>query len=865
MGTPLQAVLQARYMTPPVEVGTSTYGAGEIGSACLDITKQENPLTSHIIDAARSSILYFNPNIYLGGTFEGMGGAVEASNINKQAINRGANFLNTAYVLIGDRVYEYVQESGVWTDSVILTGKTGTETNSIGLYPIFLYNTPFLVTAWNTGGSNWRFAKLDGNTNVWTVSADMTGPFNPLDSDGGILTEHQHRNRIYFIDSNTTTIGFYDFENDGFGTIAWSDTVRHPMDFCTFGRDFYCLNKDASNNIRVHRIEQTFTTIVATYGRTSQAPPLPDIGAALTTTNNFEGRPLLFVDNVFDSGNPLMYTEYVAEANGGAQFPADETNHGLRPQYYTHNTDGSLTNKTVAGAPAGAFQANPLKMMQNQEGASEFNGTRKGEGIVLRCFVDQKNRDLDLSDQTNISVASRFSVGCQAGNGGGGDFGNLWYHKFEGSGTAPLFLDILRGDGQPASFLPLGFPAKATRHRALVHEKIGGGGRYYELNSSSQRLANIVFRGLETTAQDGVVRIKYTLQTSLGTPSGTNVSVRWFYDDNQHAPESLCTLVGTSDGAISGLLATSIPIEDKEYHVDWDARGDGATRNVRINLNGQVQTALSATAAITDPTNLPGLTFWLEANDETTITSGMAGDISEWRDKSNVPLISGVSQTDIASRPIFVPNSNNGNGGVQFTTSSGQYLFASGSAINAGLMTTVVIYDTNISVARKTLVSFSNDETFFPSGVGLGLQFSDADHHTMSTSGVSEFLVTETQDNVHRVLLDPTRTLSIASGGRVGAKVGIWRDVPFNARLQFAPGGNPEVEIFEVGNSVEPSGVSNTTVGRFSGAINSGVYPVAGDYFDGIIYEVAVYNRELFDIEIERFIKYAEAKYILTL
>jgi hypothetical protein len=865
MGTPLQSVLQVRYMDSSTVVGTKSYGGGDTNNEdCIDIEKQEAPLVSETIDASRSHIVYFDTGSHLGGDLDGMTGTVETSNINKQAINRAANFLNTAYALIGDRVYEYVQESGLWTTSTTLTAKTTTATSSIGLYPVFVNNIPFLVTAWSTGGNNWRYAKLNGNTNTWTISANISGPSIPTDSLGGVLTEHQHRNRIYFVGDSTTQIGFYDFENDSFGFITWSSTVRHPMDFCTFGRDLYCLNKDASNNVNIHRIDLTSTTIVSTFDRTSQTSPTPDAGSALTTTNNFEGRALLFVDNIFDSGNPTMYADYVV--NGGrdiGQFPATETNHGVTSEQYGHNSDGSLLNRTSAGGGAGAFQANPFKMMQNQASTGDDSDIRKGEGLILRCFVDQKNRDVDLSDITNISASSRYSVDCQTGNGGGGDFGNLHYWKFTGSGTAPLHLEIIKPDGQQASFGWLGTPTQQIRHRAVVHEKIGGGGRYYELNGSDEKLPNIVFRGFTTTNQDGVVRINYTLQTSASAPSGTNVTVRWFWDDNMHSPERICTFVGTSDGTNSGILIADLPIEDKEYFVDWDARSDGATRNVRINVNGQVSTAVSASTAISDPTELGGLTLWLEANDTTTITSGVGLDVSGWEDKSTASLISGVFQPTAASRPNYVFNSNNGNGGIEFIRASGHFLFASGAAIGTAAMTTIVIYNPAQTAPKKTMVSFSNDETFFTDGPGLGPQYSDADHHTMSTSG--EFLVTETQDNAHRIIPSAARTLAIPSGSSTDANIIIWRDISFNTRLKLHPGGVADTGIYEVGNSVKPSGLSNTTVGRFSGAINSGIYPLAGDYFSGIVYEVATYNRELFDIEIERFIKYAEAKYTLIL
>jgi hypothetical protein len=840
-------------MTPAVQVGSATYGGGGSQGACLDQNKQEAPLTSATADVSRSTILYFPSSVYLGNT--GITGVIESSNINKQALNRSVNFLNDVYTLIGNAIYKYVPESGLFETSLVLTGKDGTRTNSIGLYPVWVNNKSTLITAWNTTGSTWRYAKLD-DTGQWTVGP-TSSVVNPSDANGGILHEIQHEKKIYFVDSGTTTIYWFDYQDERFGSTSWSSTVRHPMDFCVFGNDLYALNKDASSNINIHRIDGTSTTNVATYNRTVQSG-FSDINSALTTTNNFEGRALLFVDNVFDTGNPVMHSFYMAHGVGNeANIPGPETDHGISTLSFTHNADGTLTNiDAIHPGLAIAFPANPWKMMQNQTGGEEFrfgDPVRKDEGLVLRCFVDQKNRELDLSDSTNIGCMARMSMGgCTPGEGGGGDFTNLQYFGHEGSGV------IIRSDNQPASFRWDGFPAKQSRHRAFAHEKIGGGARYWELNGGN-RLANIEFRGLENTPANGVVRIKYRLTTTADAPSGTNVSVRWFYDRNLHAPESFCTLVSTSDGSLSGnFIATSIPLADKEYFVDWDAKADGAPRNQLTYLNGQVATALSAVTAITDPTDLTGLTLWLEANDQTTITSGVNGEVSDWRDKSGAAIISGVSQTGIA-RPTWIENANNGLAGIEFISSSGHYMFESGSPITGDPMTTIVIYEPSSLTGRQNIASFANDNPFVPIS---GVIWTDVNHYSIFASGDGQAIVVK--PNGTGIL--STRELGIASGARPNAaKVAIWREVEFQSLLQFAPSGD-EVEIFDTsGDLPSPSGLSNTTIGRFSGSFISGIYPSAGENFDGTVYEVAVYNRQLFDLEVERFILYAQNKYTLLL
>ena len=55
---------------------------------------------------------------------------------------------------------------------------------------------------------------------------------------------------------------------------------------------------------------------------------------------------------------------------------------------------------------------------------------------------------------------------------------------------------------------------------------------------------------------------------------------------------------------------------------------------------------------------------------------------------------------------------------------------------------------------------------------------------------------------------------------------------------------------FDADGECLPSGLSNTTVGRFSGSSLSGVYSAAGNYFSGYVYEIVAYDRQLLDNEV---------------
>lgn len=897
MVNPLDGVLHARYQTPRIDRGTNNYGGQDFGSPCpppLIIGKSEEPNTSNTADVSRGTFRYFRDPIYLRGAPSGLGGMdgiIEDSNVNKQAINRVVNFMNKDYALIGDKIYVFSDTTKLWSESLALTGKDGTHTDSIGLYPVFRSrnNKPYLIAAWHTGNANWQAAWLNGDTEIWELKATATSLLNPNDSFGGIYTECQHKGKIYFVAPEgagfaVTKFFWYDFENDTFDERLWGTTVRVPLDLCPFMGELYSITKDDLGNVRLHNLHEgsRTPTLVASYNR-SGSFPWGTFNETLTTTNQYEGHPLMFVDNVFDSQlnslSPVMYTSYITESEAAKPDEVTESNHGLHHIPYRSDGTGGLISQEAVGQTLG-FRANPFKCNQNQQGTLippcpaclPLFESVKDERIVLRTFVDQKTRDFDLLGTTAIVISSRFAgQACGGSPGGGGDFTNQFYHKFVGSGNhvgGGNLPDLPTNGGGRHSMQFVGFPFKGTRHRAAVHERHGGGARHSVIDGNGNKIADIVYRGTDTTDIDGVIRIKYSIIPSLGNPSGSTIATRWFWDENSHAPENKCTLVGTSHGSISGdFTAFGITVDSTTaYYVDWQAKGDGVTRGGvagggRLNLNGIIILADIPVGPIGSPSGIEGLVAWFEANDSLTITSGVDGEVSQWLEKGGSTTISGIFQETPANQPTLIDSANNGLDGVRFISSNSEYLFGNESPIISNDASTImIIYEPNSLTATDTMFSLSQDSPPL-SGTIVDIEFLNA---SVIAGGTSDLLV-EAQDLQRRVQQLSSRGMTLASGGETAkARVLMWTEIAFESESFIEPLGATVLTDIITDGLVESTGLQNTTFGRFSGTQIAGVYTGAGQYYDGLIYEVAVYDRNLSATELDQFRVYAENKYTLT-
>jgi hypothetical protein len=587
----------------------------------------------------------------------------------------------------------------------------------------------------------------------------------------------------------------------------------------------------------------------------------------------------MFVDNVFDSQlnslTPVLYTSYVCHAAFSRADIPSESNQGLHHVAYRHDGQGGLIEQNTVGAGFGV-RANPFKCNQNQEGSwavglASWGPSIKDERMVFRTFVDQKTRDVDLSSRTSIVVGNRFKGwACEGqagpGVGGGGDFHNQIYSVFAGSGNSSggnLPAQPTAGGG--AHHLDfIGTPKKGVRHRAAPHERLGGGARHHTLDGNNNRIADIVFRGSRPTDEDGIIEISYSIVPSVANPSGSTVAVRWFYDEYGHAPENLCTLVATSHGLPSGSnLVGDVPvIPDQIYTVNWDAKGDGVIRGRRLHINGMIILADVPFGPILSPSGIAGLVSWFEADDESTISSGVGGPISQWRDKGGVSGIatSGVFQASGAFQPTFVPSANNGLGGVRFTSLNSEFLFnPSGSPIISNDASTIcAIYEPASVISTDTIFSLSEDT---PASGTTSREYMNLSAVSGGTSDIS----LEAQDFSREVAGTGPRVMILSSGAQASkARLLMWTEIAFESTSEVHPSGDTAITDIVASGLVESSGLLNMTFGRFSGAQVSGVYNGAGQYYNGTIYEIAVYDRNLSDTELDRFRQYAESKYNLT-
>ncbi len=868
----LEGILHARYMDASSFRGNATYGNSVFTNGCGALAEGGGAPAR---DVSRSQN-YFTADsrLYLDGV--GIAGLVETSNNNKQAINRAVHFMNNDYVLLGNRVYVYDQELQTWSVSLNMDGKVASETNCIGLYPVFVGNAPQLVTAWNTTGANWQSAKLNGLTNVWSSGA-VGAVFDPSDANGGILNEVQHKNRIYFVDSNTTNLGWYDYFGDNFGLTGWDNQVRHPMDFVTFNEELWCLVKDDVLNINLHRINDDGSTQLLGLDIMNRAGPSGaggiQVNSALSTANNFEGRNLLFVDNVRRDidDKPIMWGINMAH---GVIILGVHSKHGITFTAIVDDGTGTITGANLSTINA-SFLSNPFKFGAQQEGSGddEFH-ISKVEETVFRCYIDQRERELGLISA--IHCSSRVSMLCAGGDaffgaaaGGGGNHNLLLNWQWLGGGSPGFPLKSWAG----LASWDLGYGKSEATHRSFPHEKIGGGARSSVLLSDGTKNIDIAYRGTDTTDVEGIMRVFYSLITTPGVPNGTNVSIKWYYDENLHAPETQVAPTGTSDGVISGLEIVSLPADSGAlYFFDWDVKAAGLAYGSRINLNGVVVTADSVTSALNDPTDLDGLELWLEADDASTITIG-AGGVSEWRTKGG-GSVTGLIQANSSQQPTLVPAANNGLDGVSFNAANSEFLFSSGSPVEHEPYTVFVIFEPASLGASQTIFSISDDSPFNTWDNGSapsGTIVTDGEFYNVETNASD--IILSSQDLRRTNEGTVPRDLPLDGVTLNDAKLVWWIEENFQSRANFHPGGalpdglEQTVNINTAGQVIASGLVNssgNTTVGRFTGAQISGVYGSAGKYFNGTIYEVATYNRTLFDLEIDRFILYASGKYNLA-
>jgi hypothetical protein len=132
-------------------------------------------------------------------------------------------------------------------------------------------------------------------------------------------------------------------------------------------------------------------------------------------------------------------------------------------------------------------------------------------------------------------------------------------------------------------------------------------------------------------------------------------------------------------------------------------------------------------------------------------------------------------------------------------------------------------------------------------------------------AGGTEDLRLESQDSQRVVQTTGPRTMVLPSGGETGkARLLMWNEIAFEGQGEIHPSGAIAITDVVADGFAECAGLLNMTFGRFSGAQISGVYGGAGQHYDGTLYEVVVYNKNLNEVERDAFRVYAEGKYSLT-
>lgn len=488
------------------------------------------------------------------GTYDNDGIAnAETENLNKQALNRMARFMADDYLLLGGRVYKWNQVSDVWDTSLDLTqlaSETGSSRN-IGLYPVFVNNQPYLVTAWQSGNtSTWASARLNGVTDVWETG-NLGTVFNASEVQGSILTEVQHRNRIYFISSSQTDIGVYDAILNRLTTYKWHNdvTVRHPMDLVVYSGVVYCLNKNTGGEILLHKIGAQTEQVV----RLGEADSI----TAPSTSINFTGRNLLFVDNWFAPDQPRMYALTMRSDS-----PSITPPNGRWTLFGTVGSGNSIHD-------LGRFES---KIPYDSFGT---------EDQVYRAFADHRNRwlgrtpgDPTAFDDVNTS---HYNIGYKPN-------GNPF------SAFSRAFWDGPTGGVMPGNT----FGQQVTW--AWAADKVSNGSRTVERIRGETEDARIMDIVLNSVSKDnsapGKVRLNFDVIQGSGALNGTACGVRWFYDTAGHTPQKQCTLANPSQGSISGVhkMMAGIEVGGGPFTVDWDAKADNVPRFTHINLVGHVVT-----------------------------------------------------------------------------------------------------------------------------------------------------------------------------------------------------------------------------------------------------------------------------------
>jgi len=481
----------------------------------------------------------------------------EPNDLAHIAHNRGVLFRNEIYVGVASSVFRFDHGPGVWVEEARLPFAPVGWNRQIGLYPMILNNAPYLVTAYQRGTTaTWESIRLNGITNVW--ESGSTGTLYNHSNDG-IHAEVVHNRKVYFQGNDNSVLGVYDPATQTFDTITHSPVINFPTDLATYSGVLYQLHSNASNEIKITKVEGSvgFETLTLSDGAG---------GNEISIANNTFGRCLLFTDNLFTTadsgvdGASKLYAFYMCNPAVGFD--------GWGVWHLEGNGKGDLTE------------------IRRHEEVLLGAGLRSGNGTAdidpagaWRVIYDQQTlfaSGLGVPDYTFIFREQ-----------GGGDHNNYRGLRFT----------------DPDPSLPLANVESFTYqwHMAYPQDKLGGGARFSPyttalagLGVSNVPILGIGLRGnLIPSEVNGNTRISYNLLPSSGDGAHAGVisHVRWFYNTYGEMALTPCTLEDSSDGVIEGNVIYGVVAESgKTYTVDWKAAADGVANNVLVNMVGFVAT-----------------------------------------------------------------------------------------------------------------------------------------------------------------------------------------------------------------------------------------------------------------------------------
>lgn len=476
----------------------------------------------------------------------------EPNSLSNTAVNRVALFRNQIYAVVAGGVFRFDHGGNQWTEEARFTLTPRAANRNIGLYPITITGVPYLVTAYQRGASTtWESIRFNSISNVW--ESGRIGTLHDV-TTAGVHAEICHNNKIYLQGGSTTTMGVYNPELQTFGNITHQTTLGFPLDFAIYDGKLYALHSNTARSQVI--VSQVISNIV------TPIISLPSTSGGLETAgpSTTEGRPCLFVDNIYTStthgatGIPKMYAWYLCNPtmgfNGWGIWQIEASGNTIAA--VARVEDSILTAAHRAG-----------------------NATADIEPDSLWRFICDHG-----SVHHNDVVAEHTMIFRETGAGDHGDYkGYRWRGpQFSFAGASESF------DWQ--------------WHMAYAQDKIGGGARFSPqvvphapLFTSSIPIFDIVVKGTRLSQTKGNRTILFELIPASGDgyDAGTETNVRFFFDTTYNMQNKLCALASPSHGTISNNTIVGIAMSSGTiYTVDWRAQDNGIAVGQPVLLTGFV-------------------------------------------------------------------------------------------------------------------------------------------------------------------------------------------------------------------------------------------------------------------------------------